>query len=139
MGGHCFLPPLVCQLPKHFLIYRIILGFLAPDKVDSKFFDPKFAFKEVEVQAKTVTELVTKKKPKVCLRSVAILSDPGTLGRWSLVGPIDTPEGTAQPSLIPFLRLKAMLRATLLSIIVPQSQTSSEPPTQLTSSPKPAK
>ncbi|KAB1265048.1 pre-rRNA processing protein FTSJ3 [Camelus dromedarius] len=38
--------------------------FLAPDKVDSKFFDPKFAFKEVEVQAKTVTELVTKKKPK---------------------------------------------------------------------------
>lgn len=42
------------------------LGFLAPDKVDSKFFDPKFAFKEVEVQAKTVTELVTKKKPKVC-------------------------------------------------------------------------
>lgn len=44
----------------------ITLGFLAPDKVDSKFFDPKFAFKEVEVQAKTVTELVTKKKPKVC-------------------------------------------------------------------------
>ena len=49
------------------LIYRIVLGFLAPDKVDSKFFDPKFAFKEIEVQAKTVTELVTKKKPKVCL------------------------------------------------------------------------
>lgn len=47
------------------MIYLIILGFLAPDKVDSKFFDPKFAFKEVEVQAKTVTELVTKKKPKV--------------------------------------------------------------------------
>lgn len=43
------------------------LGFLAPDKIDSKFFDPKFAFKEVEVQAKTVTELVTKKKPKVCV------------------------------------------------------------------------
>lgn len=49
------------------LIYLLILGFLAPDKVDAKFFDPKFAFKEVEVQAKTVTELVTKKKPKVFL------------------------------------------------------------------------
>lgn len=47
-----------------YLIYLLLLGFLAPDKVDAKFFDPKFAFKEVEVQAKTVTELVTKKKPK---------------------------------------------------------------------------
>lgn len=45
-------------------IFVICQGFLAPDKVDAKFFDPKFAFKEVEVQAKTVTELVTKKKPK---------------------------------------------------------------------------
>ncbi|KAM6175017.1 pre-rRNA 2'-O-ribose RNA methyltransferase FTSJ3 [Erethizon dorsatum] len=45
-------------------IFVVCQGFLAPDKVDSKFFDPKFAFKEVEVQAKTVTELVTK-KPKV--------------------------------------------------------------------------
>ncbi|XP_001376931.1 pre-rRNA 2'-O-ribose RNA methyltransferase FTSJ3 [Monodelphis domestica] len=45
-------------------IFVICQGFLAPDKIDSKFFDPKFAFKEVEVQAKTVTELVTKKKPK---------------------------------------------------------------------------
>lgn len=52
-------------------MYLIILGFLAPDKVDNKFFDPKFAFKEVEVQAKTVTELVTKKKPKVHLGNVA--------------------------------------------------------------------
>jgi AdoMet-dependent rRNA methyltransferase SPB1 len=50
-----------------YLIYLLLLGFLAPDKVDAKFFDPKFAFKEVEVQAKTVTELVTKKKPKVVL------------------------------------------------------------------------
>lgn len=57
----------------HFLICSIILGFLAPDKVDSKFFDPKFAFKEVEVQTKTVTELVTKKKPKVCLENGATL------------------------------------------------------------------
>lgn len=41
-------------------------GYLAPDKIDSKFFDPKFAFKEVEVQAKSVSELVfQKKKPKV--------------------------------------------------------------------------
>ncbi|XP_054428987.1 pre-rRNA 2'-O-ribose RNA methyltransferase FTSJ3 [Pteronotus mesoamericanus] len=45
-------------------IFVVCQGFLAPDKVDSKFFDPKFAFKEVEVQAKTVTELVNKKKPK---------------------------------------------------------------------------
>ncbi|KAM6163064.1 pre-rRNA 2'-O-ribose RNA methyltransferase FTSJ3 [Rhynchocyon petersi] len=45
-------------------IFVVCQGFLAPDKVDSKFFDPKFAFKEVEVQAKTVTELVMKKKPK---------------------------------------------------------------------------
>ncbi|KAF0873619.1 pre-rRNA 2'-O-ribose RNA methyltransferase FTSJ3 [Crocuta crocuta] len=45
-------------------IFVVCQGFLAPDKVDSKFFDPKFAFKEIEVQAKTVTELVTKKKPK---------------------------------------------------------------------------
>ncbi|XP_040124537.1 pre-rRNA 2'-O-ribose RNA methyltransferase FTSJ3 isoform X2 [Ictidomys tridecemlineatus] len=45
-------------------IFVVCQGFLAPDKVDSKFFDPKFAFKEVEVQAKTVTELVSKKKPK---------------------------------------------------------------------------
>ncbi|XP_059763200.1 pre-rRNA 2'-O-ribose RNA methyltransferase FTSJ3 [Balaenoptera ricei] len=45
-------------------IFVVCQGFLAPDKVDSKFFDPKFAFKEVEVQVKTVTELVTKKKPK---------------------------------------------------------------------------
>ncbi|XP_042639484.1 pre-rRNA 2'-O-ribose RNA methyltransferase FTSJ3 [Orycteropus afer afer] len=45
-------------------IFVVCQGFLAPDKVDSKFFDPKYAFKEVEVQAKTVTELVTKKKPK---------------------------------------------------------------------------
>ncbi|XP_014703444.2 pre-rRNA 2'-O-ribose RNA methyltransferase FTSJ3 [Equus asinus] len=45
-------------------IFVVCQGFLAPDKVDSKFFDPKFAFKEVEVQTKTVTELVTKKKPK---------------------------------------------------------------------------
>ncbi|XP_039091842.1 pre-rRNA 2'-O-ribose RNA methyltransferase FTSJ3 [Hyaena hyaena] len=45
-------------------IFVVCQGFLAPDKVDSKFFDPKFAFKEIEVQAQTVTELVTKKRPK---------------------------------------------------------------------------
>ena len=43
------------------------VGFLAPDKIDSKFFDPKHAFKEVEVQAKTVKELIPVKKPKVCV------------------------------------------------------------------------
>ncbi|XP_030041927.1 pre-rRNA 2'-O-ribose RNA methyltransferase FTSJ3 [Microcaecilia unicolor] len=45
-------------------IFIVCQGYLAPDKFDSKFFDPKFAFKEVEVQAKTVKELVTSKKPK---------------------------------------------------------------------------
>lgn len=42
-----------------------ITGYQAPDKIDSKFFDPKYAFKEVEVQTKSVSELVSKKKPKV--------------------------------------------------------------------------
>ncbi|NXD88022.1 SPB1 protein, partial [Halcyon senegalensis] len=41
-----------------------IPGYQAPDKIDSKFFDPKYAFKEVEVQTKSVSELVSKKKPK---------------------------------------------------------------------------
>ncbi|XP_034035806.1 pre-rRNA 2'-O-ribose RNA methyltransferase FTSJ3 [Thalassophryne amazonica] len=45
-------------------IFVICQGFVAPDKIDSKFFDPKHAFKEVEVQAKTVKELVPDKKPK---------------------------------------------------------------------------
>ncbi|XP_030583186.1 pre-rRNA 2'-O-ribose RNA methyltransferase FTSJ3 [Archocentrus centrarchus] len=45
-------------------IFVICQGFVAPDKIDSKFFDPKYAFKEVEVQAKTVRELIPVKKPK---------------------------------------------------------------------------
>lgn len=45
--------------------FVVVLGFVAPDKIDSKFFDPKHAFKEVEVQAKTVKDLVPDKKPKV--------------------------------------------------------------------------
>nr|XP_057928494.1 pre-rRNA 2'-O-ribose RNA methyltransferase FTSJ3 [Doryrhamphus excisus] len=45
-------------------IFVICQGFLAPDKIDTKFFDPKYAFKEVEVQAKTVKELIPDKKPK---------------------------------------------------------------------------
>ncbi|TSK53739.1 pre-rRNA processing protein FTSJ3 [Bagarius yarrelli] len=44
-------------------IFVVCQGFLAPDKIDNKFFDPKHAFKEVEVQVKTVKELTTK-KPK---------------------------------------------------------------------------
>ncbi|XP_038241094.1 pre-rRNA 2'-O-ribose RNA methyltransferase FTSJ3 [Dermochelys coriacea] len=45
-------------------IFVVCQGYLSPDKIDNKFFDPKFAFKEVEIQAKSVSELVTKKKPK---------------------------------------------------------------------------
>uniref|UniRef100_A0A3Q1IAA4 pre-rRNA processing protein FTSJ3 n=1 Tax=Anabas testudineus TaxID=64144 RepID=A0A3Q1IAA4_ANATE len=45
-------------------IFVICQGFVAPDKIDSKFFDPKHAFKEVEVQVKTVRELIPVKKPK---------------------------------------------------------------------------
>ncbi|NXS94565.1 SPB1 protein, partial [Jacana jacana] len=45
-------------------IFVVCQGYQAPDKIDSKFFDPKYAFKEVEVQTKSVTELVSKKKPK---------------------------------------------------------------------------
>lgn len=48
-------------------VFRLFLGYFAPDKIDNKFFDPKFAFKEVEVQAKSVSELVSKKKPKVSM------------------------------------------------------------------------
>ncbi|XP_056303319.1 pre-rRNA 2'-O-ribose RNA methyltransferase FTSJ3 isoform X1 [Danio aesculapii] len=45
-------------------IFVVCQGFLAPDKIDNKFFDPKHAFKEVDVQVKTVKELVNMKKPK---------------------------------------------------------------------------
>ncbi|NXF53216.1 SPB1 protein, partial [Oceanites oceanicus] len=45
-------------------IFVVCQGYQAPDKIDSKFFDPKYAFKEVEVQTKSITELVSKKKPK---------------------------------------------------------------------------
>ncbi|GAA6104062.1 pre-rRNA 2'-O-ribose RNA methyltransferase FTSJ3 [Tachysurus ichikawai] len=45
-------------------IFVVCQGFLAPDKIDNKFFDPKHAFQEVEVQVKTVKELTTSKKPK---------------------------------------------------------------------------
>ncbi|XP_075299532.1 pre-rRNA 2'-O-ribose RNA methyltransferase FTSJ3 [Opisthocomus hoazin] len=45
-------------------IFVVCQGYQAPDKIDSKFFDPKYAFKEVEVQTKSVNELISKKKPK---------------------------------------------------------------------------
>uniref|UniRef100_A0A8C6S7L1 pre-rRNA processing protein FTSJ3 n=1 Tax=Neogobius melanostomus TaxID=47308 RepID=A0A8C6S7L1_9GOBI len=45
-------------------IFVVCQGFVAPDKIDGKFFDPKYAFKEVEVQAKTVKDLIAVKKPK---------------------------------------------------------------------------
>lgn len=54
---------------------------MAPDKIDSKFFDPKHAFKEVEVQAKTVRELVPVKKPKACTLYNGILDE------WRLIDP----------------------------------------------------
>lgn len=46
------------------ILFLLLLGFLAPDKIDSKFFDPKHAFKEVEVQVTSVSELIPAKKPK---------------------------------------------------------------------------
>ncbi|XP_039943453.1 pre-rRNA 2'-O-ribose RNA methyltransferase FTSJ3 [Hirundo rustica] len=45
-------------------IFVVCQGYQAPDKIDSKFFDPKYAFKDVEVPTKSVSELVSKKKPK---------------------------------------------------------------------------
>lgn len=48
------------------LFFLSLLGFLAPDKIDSKFFDPKHAFKEVEVQVTSVSDLIPSKKPKAC-------------------------------------------------------------------------
>ncbi|XP_062868610.1 pre-rRNA 2'-O-ribose RNA methyltransferase FTSJ3 [Trichomycterus rosablanca] len=45
-------------------IFVVCQSFQAPDKIDNKFFDPKHAFKEVEVQVKTVRELAAVKKPK---------------------------------------------------------------------------
>ena len=51
-------------------------GFIAPDKIDSKFFDPKHAFKEVEVQAKTVRDLIPTKKPKACTLYDGIINEP---------------------------------------------------------------
>ncbi|XP_053548315.1 pre-rRNA 2'-O-ribose RNA methyltransferase FTSJ3 [Bombina bombina] len=45
-------------------IFVVCQGFLAPDKIDNKFFDPKFAFKEVEGSVQTVSQLLSQKKPK---------------------------------------------------------------------------
>ncbi|XP_041029808.1 pre-rRNA 2'-O-ribose RNA methyltransferase FTSJ3, partial [Carcharodon carcharias] len=45
-------------------IFVVCQGYIAPDKIDNRFFDPKHAFKEVEVQSKTIRDLVTTKKPK---------------------------------------------------------------------------
>ncbi|NXE99149.1 SPB1 protein, partial [Menura novaehollandiae] len=45
-------------------IFVVCQGYQAPDKIDSKFFDPKYAFKDVELPTKSVSELVSKKKPK---------------------------------------------------------------------------
>lgn len=50
--------------PLNVMFFFPLLGFLAPDKIDSKFFDPKHAFKEVEVQVTSVSELIPAKKPK---------------------------------------------------------------------------
>lgn len=59
-------------------------GFLAPDKIDSKFFDPKHAFKEVEVQAKTVRELIPVKKPKACALYDVILDEQHLIDHFKI-------------------------------------------------------
>lgn len=45
-------------------IFVICQGFKAPDKLDSKFLDPKYVFQEVETDAKTVHGLQTREKSK---------------------------------------------------------------------------
>ncbi|XP_053307152.1 pre-rRNA 2'-O-ribose RNA methyltransferase FTSJ3 [Spea bombifrons] len=45
-------------------IFVVCQGYFAPDKIDSRFFDPKFAFKDVEGPVQTVSQLVSQKKPK---------------------------------------------------------------------------
>uniref|UniRef100_A0A672M3C9 Ribosomal RNA methyltransferase FtsJ domain-containing protein n=1 Tax=Sinocyclocheilus grahami TaxID=75366 RepID=A0A672M3C9_SINGR len=55
-------------------IFVVCQSFLAPDKIDSKFFDPKHAFKEVDIQVKSVNELVSKKKPKYSFRPLHLHS-----------------------------------------------------------------
>ncbi|KAG8434832.1 hypothetical protein GDO86_012980 [Hymenochirus boettgeri] len=55
-------------------IFVVCQGYFAPDKIDNRFFDPKFAFKDVDGPLQTVSQLLSHKKPKAEGYAVTSLS-----------------------------------------------------------------